>query len=340
MSDNSRPPRWQVVSETVRGTSHERAGTPNQDAIVCTTRDQDRVVIAAVADGHGSRKCFRSDRGSRFATAAANRALDELAAAYIAGDGGTPPPSTTAELHQFVQSDMLRRIVNYWRHDVDRDLVGEPISATELEPLSPSDQEAVSGNAFAAYGTTLVAALLTPSHAVYLQLGDGDILVVADVGCEAGRPLPPDPRSFANETASLGAADASTSRRPGGEPAGPWGDFRVRVVPVTADPPALVLLTTDGYPNAFVADAGFQKAATDLLAFGREHGWDFVKRELRGWLEEASRQGSGDDVTVALLVRELAPRPAASAGIATGSADPPTAEDVPAAPPTPLPEAL
>ncbi len=67
-------------------------------------------------------------------------------------------------------------------------------------------------------------------------------------------------------------------------------------------PPALVLITTDGYVNAFTSNAGFLKAATDILALGRSEGWDYVEKHLSQWLEEASMQGSGDDVTVALLV--------------------------------------
>jgi hypothetical protein len=145
---------------------------------------------------------------------------------------------------------------------------------------------------------------MLPECAIYIQLGDGDVLIVSDDAAESSRPLPPDQQSFANETASLASAGPMVgSKRPGG-PRGPCADFRVRVIPTVSDRPALVLLTTDGYANAFVTDAGFRQAAIDFLSLGQSEGWEFVRTQLPGWLNEASREGSGDDVTVILLVRE------------------------------------
>jgi hypothetical protein len=94
---------------------------------------------------------------------------------------------------------------------------------------------------------------------------------------------------------------------------------RVKVVPVTGPPPAAVLLTTDGYPNSFVNDAEFLKAAASLRRIGRDHGWGYVREELGGWLEEASEKGSGDDVTVALVVRVPIPRSASLEAVAVES---------------------
>ncbi|MEJ7709405.1 MAG: protein phosphatase 2C domain-containing protein [Pyrinomonadaceae bacterium] len=57
-----------MIGETVAGASHLRAGIPNQDAILCLRESSVGVpLIISISDGHGSNKCFRSDRGSRFA---------------------------------------------------------------------------------------------------------------------------------------------------------------------------------------------------------------------------------------------------------------------------------
>jgi hypothetical protein len=59
---------WRVIGETVPGASHLRGGIPNQDAILHVRQSSARLpVIVSISDGHGSNKCFRSDRGSRFA---------------------------------------------------------------------------------------------------------------------------------------------------------------------------------------------------------------------------------------------------------------------------------
>src|SRR5690242_8472149 len=67
---------WQVIGCSVRGPSHERSGLPNQDAIGWS--EDSTTTVLAVADGHGSAKCFRSDVGSRLAVDAALTVIPEL----------------------------------------------------------------------------------------------------------------------------------------------------------------------------------------------------------------------------------------------------------------------
>jgi len=71
-----RPPEWRVIGETVPGASHLRAGIPNQDAILqIRASGRGLPIILSVSDGHRRDKCFRSDRGSRFAVKVATRLL-------------------------------------------------------------------------------------------------------------------------------------------------------------------------------------------------------------------------------------------------------------------------
>ncbi len=60
----------------------------------------------------------------------------------------------------------------------------------------------VEANPYLAYGATLLAVALTSSFALYMQLGDGEILIVSDAG-EVTQPLLKDERLLANETTSL-----------------------------------------------------------------------------------------------------------------------------------------
>jgi hypothetical protein len=130
-------------------------------------------------------------------------------------------------------------------------------------------------------------AAVTERFAVYLQLGDGEIIAVSESG-EVTRPLTRDDRLFGNETTSLCAPDA-------------WHDFRVSFQPLVQSPPALILLSTDGYPNSFRHESGFFKVGSDILHMIREHGLDIVKDNLAGWLSDSTRAGSGDDITVGIL---------------------------------------
>ena len=79
MAEQQSPAEWRVMGETVPGASHLRAGIPNQDAIM-QVRESGRglPLVVSISDGHGSNKCFRSDRGSRFAVKKAAQLVGEF----------------------------------------------------------------------------------------------------------------------------------------------------------------------------------------------------------------------------------------------------------------------
>jgi len=134
--------------------------------------------------------------------------------------------------------------------------------------------------------------LATPAYVLYLQLGDGDILIVSDSG-QAVRSWPRDPRLLGLETTSLCGERAAE-------------EMRVAVQAHSGTSPALALLATDGYANSFREDDGFLRTGSDLLELIREDGIDGVERNLETWLNEASELGSGDDITVAVVCRSAA----------------------------------
>jgi len=280
---------WRVIGETVPGASHLRAGIPNQDAILQVRQSSARLpVIVSISDGHGSNKCFRSDRGSRFAVRIGSDLLDEL----IHGRHAALPPT---EIEGRVRESLTAEFIRRWRAAVDADLKREPFREEEFARMIERDGERarrlVEANSYLAYGATSLSFLLTPTYALYLQLGDGEMITVSEGG-EIGHPLPEDTRLLANETTSLCLDKAAQ-------------DFRFAVQPHGAgDMPALILLTTDGYYNSFSTIAGFHQVGGDLLQMLREpDGFGTVNRSVRGWLEEATAAGSGDDCTLAIVCR-------------------------------------
>jgi hypothetical protein len=64
------------------------------------------------------------------------------------------------------------------------------------------------------------------------------------------------------------------------------------------------MLATDGYINSYQNEEGFLKVGTDILKVIREEGPEKVNQELPGWLTETSEKGSGDDITLGLIVRQ------------------------------------
>jgi serine/threonine protein phosphatase PrpC len=272
--------RWRAVGDTVVGATHRRAGIPNQDALLLPASGGLPLVVA-VSDGHGSPKCFRSHLGSRLAVGVAALVLRELLGRAADGAG-----------YEGVAAEVARR----WTEAVMLDLTLSPFTAAELAALeerSGADaRRLVESSPALAYGATVLAAAVGERAHVYLQLGDGDILAVSESG-DVARPLPDDARLFADETTSLASPSAVR-------------DFRVRVAAVDEREPALLLLTTDGYVNSFRDDAGFLKVGADILEMIACSSLDAVAADVGGWLDEATRLGSGDDVTLAIAFRTTA----------------------------------
>jgi hypothetical protein len=190
--------------------------------------------------------------------------------------------------------ELERKIVSGWLAAVQSDLENNPFTEAELTALER--QEGAEGHAAVmispelAYGATLLAAAATDRVLLYLQLGDGEILSVTAQGTTT-RPLPPDDRLIANQTTSLCQPEA-------------WKDFRSAWV-TNGALPSLVLLSTDGYANSFRSDEDFLKIGQDYLQIIREQGISSLAEELPAILTEATQQGSGDDITLAILQDDL-----------------------------------
>jgi hypothetical protein len=192
---------------------------------------------------------------------------------------------------------LVRQIVREWSRAAECDRRLFPFTPAELAHLSAKGgtaaRETLSANPLLPYGATLCVVAITGQGLVYLQIGDGDIVTVSDSG-KARRPLAADARLFGGETTSLCSPCAAH-------------EFRVAVQAFGngTEVPALIVVSTDGYANSFRDEQGFLQVGPDLLEMVRAEGLTAVEAGLPGWLEEASRLGSGDDVTVGLIAREI-----------------------------------
>jgi len=292
MTEHQTQVEWRVIGASVRGAAHMRANLPNQDAISWFPESgAGTPLVVAVADGHGSAKCFRSDEGSRLAVATAKAVVLDFFSRQ-------EEAITLSAIKHIAEERLPQELVRCWQERVEAALKLHPFSAEELETLEHKDGMAarttVETKPLLAYGATLLVVLVTHAFILYVQLGDGDILTVTETG-EVSRPLARDERLFANETTSLCAANA-------------WRDLRIGFQALVGMPPALILLSTDGYANSFRDDAGFLKVGVDLLEMIRAEGLDQVNESLAGWLTEASQTGSGDDITLAVISQTDAAR--------------------------------
>jgi hypothetical protein len=251
---------WSAGGHSVRGARHERAGEPNQDAIVAAGGP---VALVAVADGHGSERCPRSDVGARIAVDVARTVLPAFAA-----DG-----RDLALVRAAIASDLVAA----WRAGVHDHLAAHPLGAAEAAQ--------VDGSPLLAYGATLVAAVAHGDTLLAVQIGDGDAWLASEGGTR--RLVAHDLRFALNGTASLCMAHAADE---------------VRIARVTVERPALVLVATDGYGCTLATDDAFVVSLRTLYARVRALGLDAVLDVLPLDLAGASAHG-GDDVTVGIVYR-------------------------------------
>jgi hypothetical protein len=289
--------RWVGRGHSELGAGHIESGQPNQDALRIWQGPGGSGLpcVAAVADGHGAPQSFRSDRGAGFAVAAAEHVLKHVLTNAVkeAQDAGPFDHARLSRVHESIRNYWLLRLHTFWKRLVQADLKRSPITVHERGELLREEGEAafreVRDNPLYAYGATLLAVGVSAELMVYLQLGDGDIVNVAPDGT-ATRPVPADPTLAGDATWSLCLPDAPR---------------RTRVVVARNDPagPAMVMLSTDGYANSYRGDADFLKVASGYASKIRSHGIDSVAAQLPTWLRDTTRDGSGDDITVALLAR-------------------------------------
>jgi hypothetical protein len=280
------PTFWTALSASTRGNWHETTGQKNQDSVRVQPGPFGSVILA-VSDGHGGAHSFRSDRGSALAVECGAQMLDRLLRRV-----GTDAP--LSQMRHQMKRWWTRQVVADWHRRVRADVLAHPFTQLDFaafpEPMPATPPNAEwPFSAYLAYGATLLVAALTRDYLICAQLGDGDILTVTADGAVT-RPLVRRHDFHGEQSASLCTQGA-------------YRVFEIAVLPSRVHRPAMVMLSSDGYANCFGNDEGFFKVGSDMLAYAHDHGHDFLSHNIEGWLKESSRDGSGDDISLALGIR-------------------------------------
>jgi hypothetical protein len=276
--------RWRVAAADATGAHHVSRHMRYEDAWAvapATVLERDEAsVVVAVADGHGHARHFRSAEGAEIAVAVAARLGTGSAAEIAAADD--------ASAVEEILGRLASAVVSVWREHVRRDIEERPV--TDDERIAAGlEADAAFIDLVYGYGATLLVAIAAGAWLACLQLGDGDLFVVAPDGT-VGRPVPSDPRLDGLRTTSLCQPDAVDSIRYG-------------VVRTAAQPIGAVVLATDGFGNAQRGQNWPDAFGADLATLIGRHGDGWVAKALPEWVRDcASADGSGDDATAVLLL--------------------------------------
>ncbi len=258
-------PFWRAAGVSVRGARHIMDGTPCQDAVhVVESRDW---VILCAADGHGDKKHAKSHEGAQIAVEIAA----ELLEAAIHDLGETPSLSPNQITHG-LKSHLPRRLSWEWNRRVK--------AAAGLSGEGDWDK------ALVLYGTTIMAVALTREFALFLQLGDGDMMLLRENG-RSELIFEPDEEMYGSLTHSL---------------CQPNNAIHARVSCRKLKNPTLLILSTDGLRDSIQGDtAKFIGVGKWIQQWMGKDGWDGMLEGLPEWLGKVSEKGNGDDTTVGLV---------------------------------------
>ena len=226
--------------------------------------------VAAVSDGHGGERYFRSGEGSRMAVRVALDLIGEYLSAEDAAARLRKDPDTFIER-------MTKSILASWYLAVDDYDRAHPLSLKEAEIDSRHG-----GDPMSRYGATLIAGALGEGFALGIQIGDGCLAAIGRGG-EDSIPVPEDPDCFMNVTTSLCQAE-------------PLERFRHWYV--DEDVPMALVLASDGVTNTFEDGPAFLRYCRTASCFALGDGiWDRLMSRTKGRADRSSR----DDVSIAVV---------------------------------------
>jgi Protein phosphatase 2C len=179
---------------------------------------------------------------------------------------------------------LVPQILDRWRLSVAADVSRTAFSGHEESLRLAGDSPEV------AYGSTLLVGVWTDDWVLCIQIGDGDILAVSrDTGVLC--PVPADPHIVGHRTTSLCQPDARAA-------------FRFGILDASAVAPCALMLATDGFANSQTHSPWQDKVGAEIADRLSTGGTPLVHDGLRSWVALcASSDGSGDDTTAAMVVR-------------------------------------
>lgn len=263
---------YRGFSYSVMGASHEKRGIVCQDS--SAFRVYDNWCVAVAADGHGSKKHFRSDLGSKFAVKAVLETVEDF---FGASDDFE---KLFVERHDSIIKRMEKQIIARWDGAVNRHISENPVTDKEREPFTDEEFEKIAVESY--YGTTLMAAVTCESFTFGIQIGDGTLVAVYNDGSTV-TPMEYEESAPANITASICNTNACDM----------FNSF------YTEEKPIALFASTDGLYTSFGSEYDFLDYHTIISSQLADFS-EFEDTILKN-LTKRSHFGTEDDITLSCV---------------------------------------
>lgn len=266
--------RGMAISKT--GHSHIKKEKPCQDASIYVHGRNYATVI--VCDGHGGDKHFRSDLGSKIAVGACVESIDDFVKCIEKRNEKSKLPA--------MLEGYGKHLIFAWRETIKKHYRNNPFSETEISGFSPEAIKELKDNPYIAYGSTLILAMTCKENLFIIKLGDGEVRVCTDKGIIS--PVPNTDEFAFGKTKSLCNSDASAY-------------IQCCIMPLSMVKSCVI--STDGVINSFETEEHFNNFC-ETLSIECKECIEELEKQLDDFLPKLTEQGSGDDVSVAILTIE------------------------------------
>ncbi len=273
-----------VFSSTATGYNHIKIDKVCEDA--SDWYSDEKMKICVVADGHGSDNYPRTDRGSSFAVDVAIKSIVEFVSV------AEPDEVLNDEKNDYrLMLQLAASILKEWYQSVENDYEKNPFTEAELEKVSDKYKNRYLSADMGqrriekAYGCTLIAFVVTNNYSFGLQIGDGKCVHIDKKG-NFSEPVPWDEDCQMNVTTSICDDNAIE-------------EFRFYI---SEQAPLAVFCGSDGIDDSYASSEELYALYRSIIKIFIEHGKDIGMKEIQEYLPVLSKKGSGDDVSIGLIV--------------------------------------
>lgn len=277
---------------SIRGYSHILANKECQDSSVSWTDKKYSAVI--ISDGHGGEKYFRSARGSGIACGIGKDVISMFMEKIRSENDLYNDLVGNATKREKMLLQLESSIIYHWDKGIAADLSVRPFETDErFIALNDEDKKSVTKTPAKAYGATFIAAVVTENYLFVLKLGDGNVCFI-----NSGKPqlfygsadeLKDDNLQF-NLTTSLCGSDADKQ-------------FKHCFMNLHNDKSfGGLVLTTDGIINSYTSEQAYLDFIGNIFCGYKEQRVESARTELAEFLPRLSEKGSGDDLSVGIII--------------------------------------
>lgn len=260
-------------SRSVMGASHEKRNLVCQDASAYKVGNG--YAVAVVADGHGSKKHFRSNIGSQSAVEATLETIERFYEDPEEFEKNFPKNNKS------IITNIQKQIISTWNSKVLAHLEDNPVTREEISKFTAEEFENIPPESY--YGTTLIAAVAGNDYIFGFQIGDGSLVAVFDDG-ETSMLMDYEESNPANITSSMCNANAASM----------FDSFYVEHKKIFA-----MFVSTDGLYTSFGSDYDFLDYHTIISS--QLGDIETFEAAVTKNMQKRSHYGTEDDISISCV---------------------------------------